>query len=197
MRGITSRDETIREITHRETRRKQNESRNRFLSLPFHPWIPDVNGQVTITSFENTWHFIHKDHDFPMRIRFWTFIYRRNLSRYTTDFLEFCFLPILLWRIFENFPTYVHFSMTGSPSSLSLSLSLLPREKNVEIFRNTTLFFPRGLYPANGSIGRQSNCVAIRRVAIGERRRKERAVYIAKGGKRMERKGRMESGEEG
>lgn len=124
MRGITSRDETIREITHRETRRKQNESRNRFLSLPFHPWIPDVNGQVTITSFENTWHFIHKDHDFPMRIRFWTFIYRRNLSRYTTNFLEFCFLPILLWRIFENFPTYVHFSMTGSPSSLSLFLSL-------------------------------------------------------------------------
>lgn len=72
---------------------------------------------------------------------------------------------------------------------VSLSLSLLSlAKKRWNLSEYATLFVPRGLYSANRSIGRQSNCVAIRRVAFergeeksGAEEWKEWTVYSEKG----------------
>lgn len=108
-------------------------------------------------------------------------------THYTTDFSR-----ILLFASDESLkislPTY-----TSWWQDLFLSLSLFSLAKKTL----KSFFVPRGLYPANGSIGRQSNCVAIRRVAIGERRRKERVVYSERGEENGEEGKDGEKGEEG
>ena len=77
----------------------------------------------------------------------------------------------------------------------SLSLLLLAKKKHWKL---TTLFVPRGLYPADRGIGRQSNCVAIRRVAFERGEEKSGAgewkgwtVYSEKGGRRERERGRV------
>lgn len=141
--------------------------------------------------FRSTWHFvfIHKDHDFPMRIRLLNLhLSSRPPCHYTTDFLEFRSLPILTTNLWK-FPYLL------KRKKKSLSLLLLAKKKRWNL---TTLFVPRGLYPADRGIGRQSNCVAIRRVAFERGEEKSGAgewkgwtVYSEKGGRRERERGRV------
>ena len=118
----------------------------------------------------------------------WTFIYPRDplaiIRPISSNFAPCQYLR----RIFENFPIYWK-------EKKSLSLLLLAKKKHWKL---TTLFVPRGLYPADRGIGRQSNCVAIRRVAFERGEEKSGAgewkgwtVYSEKGGRRERERGRV------
>lgn len=139
-----------------------------------------------VTSFEqeNARHFvfIHKDHDFPMRSAL-----SGNALELSSivDPMPLCerFPRVLLSANNSNGPPKISPTFSGDivrahvektlllrPSSpFFVLLRHLLRRGNVEIsekFSSIALFVPRGLRPANGNIGRQPNCVALR-VAFG------------------------------